>query len=292
VDERRHGTWSARRSFISSAARAKRHADVYPLSRTLGVTSPAVKIPAPYQSYPPDWRTFDRFAVVPGPCYMGFTGTAAAPNRFAARFWAAESFTGVAFDELTKSTSDGYGALVRLALTYSAFEHLLRCIGTELRQSNVLLVADERDKVLAKLCSLLGCDEFFGAIRQHLAPRYQRHVDTFRAGLPCSRLYLAAAIRHAFAHGQLAASQQGVPPEATGTVCRYMCRVLFWPMNREFSNRDQEVRSQVAGVAPVTPNPSINARPGDKPPGPPGGPAYRLPGAPGALPPATRYLER
>jgi hypothetical protein len=176
---------------------------------------------------------------------MGFVGSVAALNRFAARYRAAKCFNGLEFDELTKSIADGYSALTHLLLTYSAFEHFLRCIGTELRNTSALLANEDRDKVLAKLHSLTGCDEFFGAIRQHLEPRYQKHVDTFRSGAPCNPFYLAAAIRHAFAHGHLAASQQGVPTETTGSICRYMCRLLFWLMDREFSSRVRDFEAEL-----------------------------------------------
>lgn len=168
---------------------------------------------------------------------MGFEGTAAQVNRFAARYRAAKCFSGVTFDELTHTTSDGYSALIHLLLTYSAFEHFLGCIGIELRNSSKLLSPEERDKALGRLHSLTGSDDFFRALRQHLEPRYQRHVDTFRSQGACNPLYLAAAVRHAFAHGHLAASPQGVPQETVGTICNYLCRVLFWLMDREFRRR-------------------------------------------------------
>lgn len=204
-----------------------------------------MKIPSPYRSYPPCWETLDSFALVPGPGYMGFVVTLSQLNRFAARYRAAKCFSGVTFDELTRTTSDGYSALVHLLLTYSAFEHFLRCIGLELRNSNALLSQDERDRALGKLRSLTGSDDFFRALRQHLEPRYQRHVDIFRSQGACNPLYLAAAVRHAFAHGHLAASPQGVPQETVGTVCRYLCRVLFWLMDREFRSRIEAFEAEL-----------------------------------------------
>ena len=206
-----------------------------------------MKIPSPFRSYPPGWETFDQFAVSPGPSYMGFTGTAAQINRFAARYRAAKCFSTVSFDELTRTTAEGYSALVHLLLTYSAFEHFLRSIGLELRSTGSLLSPGERDKVLARLHGLTGSDEFFAALRQHLEPRYQRQVDGFRSSGACNPLFLAAAIRHAFAHGHLAASPQGVPLDTVGTVCRYLCRVLFGLMDREFKNRIATFESELEG---------------------------------------------
>jgi len=206
-----------------------------------------VKIPSPFRAYPPGWQTFDEFALAPGPSYMGFAGTTAQINRFAARYRAAKCFTDVSFDELTRDTADGYSALVQLLLTYSAFEHLLRCIGLDLKGTSSLLTTAERDKVIARLHSLNGGDELFAAIRQHLEPRYQRQVDAFKSAGSCNPLYLAAALRHTFAHGHLAASPQSVPPEAVGTVCRYICRVLFWLMDKEFKCRIEAFEKELEG---------------------------------------------
>jgi hypothetical protein len=136
---------------------------------------------------------------------------------------------------------------VHLLLTYSAFEHFLRCIGVELKNSNSLLSTAERDKVLTRLHGLAGSDQFFAALRQHLDPRYQRHVDTYRSSGPCNPLFLAAAVRHAFAHGHLTASPQGVPPDSVGTLSRYLCRVLFWLMDREFKSRVSAFEEELEG---------------------------------------------
>ena len=88
-----------------------------------------MKIPSPYRSYPPNWSTFDEYVMVAGSDRLGFAGTTADINRFAARYRAAKCFAKVEFDELTETTSDGYSGLVQLLLTYSAFEHFMRCIG-------------------------------------------------------------------------------------------------------------------------------------------------------------------
>lgn len=178
---------------------------------------------------------------------MGFAGSAAQINRFSARYRAAKCFSSVAFDEVGQATADGYSALVQLLLTYSAFEHFLRCIGLELKNTSSLLSTAERDIVVARLRGFAGGVAFFGAIRQHLEPRYQRQVDDYRSSGACNPLYLAAAVRHAFAHGHLTASQQGVPPEAVGSVCRYLCKTLFILMDREFRSRINEFKKALKG---------------------------------------------
>lgn len=175
--------------------------------------------------------------MVAGADRLGFAGSTADVNRFAARYRAAKCFRSAVFDELTASTAEGYTALVQVLLTYSAFEHFMRCIGTRLQQSHTLLDEAERDRALNNLRTLQGQADLFAALRQHLDPPYQRQVDAHLKSTPCNPFYLAAGLRHAFAHGKLTASPGNVPQESVATASRFLCRVLFRVMDREFLSR-------------------------------------------------------
>ena len=203
-------------------------------------------IPSPYRSYPPHWQIFDRYVVTAGADFFGFAGSVADVNRFAARYRAAKCFRYVEFDELTVGTADGYGALVQLLLTYSAFEHFLRCIGLRLQSSRPLLQDVERDRALESLRALHGQGELFTVLRQHLDPPYRRQVDAHLSWQPCNPFYLAAALRHAFAHGMLTVTPGNVPPQTVATVCRFLCRVLFRVIDREFEARMVEFEQSLA----------------------------------------------
>lgn len=205
-----------------------------------------MQVPSPFRSYPPGWATFDAFAQAPGPTYFRLHGSVADVNRFAARYRAAKCFRGIEFDELTSSIAQGYEALVQLLLTYSAFEHFMRCLGTRLQASHTLLADAERDRTLANLRRLQGQRELFAVLRQHLDPPYQRQVDVHLRNGACNPLYLAAGIRHAFAHGKLAAAPVGIPESAVATVSRFFCRVLMRIMDREFSQRVIEFEQMLA----------------------------------------------
>ena len=202
----------------------------------------------PHADYPPGWTFFDEYALHIGTGPFGFVGSLADVNRFAARYRAAKCFRELRFEGLSAVTVDGYTALTQVLLWYSAFEHLLRCIGAELRESLGLLSEEERARCLQRLRRLNGQSEFFQAIRQHLEPRYQRQIDHHHQSEPCNPFYLAAAIRHAYAHGKLAAQPSGVPQESVGTVCRFVTRLLSMVADREFSKRVNDVMSQGGGV--------------------------------------------
>ena len=168
---------------------------------------------------------------------MGFPCSLADVNRFAARYRAAKCFREVTFDELTEDTVDGYAALVHLLLSYSAFEHFLHCIGSELPRSHSLLSGSDKAAILTRLSSFSGQRELFTAARQHLNPTFQRQIDSHIAARDCNPFYLAGGLRHAFAHGKLAATPLGVPSRSVGVVCRYLCRVLLKVIDREFEKR-------------------------------------------------------
>jgi hypothetical protein len=208
-----------------------------------------MKIPSPYRSYPPHWATFDTYVFAAGAQRLGFVGTAADVNRFAARYRAAKCFKSVEFDELTQVTADGYSALMSLLLTYSAFEHLLHCIGTALPSTTSLLSESEREALLARLRSLHGQAEVFRAASEHLNPSFQRQIASHLREELCNPFYLAGGLRHAFAHGKLTATPGAAPQAAVATVCRFMCRALMRVMDREFRSRVMSFEGVLSGGA-------------------------------------------
>jgi hypothetical protein len=135
---------------------------------------------------------------------------------------------------------------VKLLLVYSAFEHLLRCIGVELKASHNLLTEPERDRALVNLRDLQGQDLLFKTLRQHLDPAYRRQVDAHLKEEACNVFYLAASIRHAFAHGLLTATPGNAPQQTVSTVCGFLCRALVRVMDREFLGRMEDFQAGIA----------------------------------------------
>ncbi len=196
-----------------------------------------MKIPSPYENYPPRWGIFDQYVIHVGAAGFQFVGSTADVNRFGARYRAAKCFRRVEFDGVVEATAEGYSALCQILLTYSAFEHFLRCVGVGLQYSSHLLKDDERDRAIENLRRLSGQAEFFTLIRRYLNQQYQRQIDNHVAGRICNLFYLAGGVRHAFAHGMLTATPQDAPPRTVATVSRFLCRVLMKTMDKEFEWR-------------------------------------------------------
>ncbi len=192
---------------------------------------------SPYENYPPLWGSFTTGVTIFGAEAFGFVEPVAEVNRFAARYRAAKCFREVVFEGVTVDTADGYSALCQILLVYSAFEHLLRCLGIAQNNTESLLDGAESARVLRNLRRLNGQRELFATIRSYLNRQHQQQIDDYLAGRRCNLFYLASGIRHAFAHGKLTATPVNAPPTSVATVSRYLSRVLMRVMDREFERR-------------------------------------------------------
>lgn len=198
-----------------------------------------------HKDYPPHWKTFTQYVGVAGPESFGFSCQIGDVNRFAARYRAARCFRHVAFEGVTNSTAEGYSALCQLLLTYSAFEHLLKCLGRKPHQASPLLSDEERDRALKNIRKLNGQRELFIVIHNFSNDHNKKQIEEHIGGRDCSPFALAASMRHAFAHGVLAANPVNAPETSVATVGRYMCRLLMTVMDREFESRMKEFEEGV-----------------------------------------------
>lgn len=187
-------------------------------------------------NYPPRWKDYE--ANVPsGFPYMGFgkDTTVGDVNRFGARYRAAKSFKHADFAVLSDSTAHGYTALIKLLLCYSAFEHLLGCLGWRQKDSEGAIPAGEQDRVMEKLRGIEGHEKFFGAAADHLGGD-KGFVEDYLAGKSVNPAALAGAIRHAFAHGKLTPGSGGNDGACPGC-CFVLVKFLGVFMDREFVAR-------------------------------------------------------
>lgn len=204
-------------------------------------------LPNPMANYPPGWPTFDLYAPQLGTGVFLFARGVGDLNRFAGRYKAARCFRSVEFEGLSHDTVSSYSGLVQLLLTYSAFECLLKCIGTEMKDTGALLSDLQRATFLQNIRNLNGQEGVFTAVRSHVNKTYQDQVDRHLVGVDCNPWYLAGALRHAFAHGALTATPQNVQPQAMGTVARFLSRGLFQCMDTEFRERVRQFEQMLDG---------------------------------------------
>jgi hypothetical protein len=174
---------------------------------------------------------------------LGFHGSEGDVQRFIARYRLARSFRGLLLDDYGQATIDGYAAIFRLFLAWSAFERLLEIIGVEQKQAHVLFDAHN----VAGLCDRIAQSDnrksFYSFIRDHTRTAVQAEIDQFLSGNVVDSVYLAAAIRHVFAHGKLSPHANRTIPRKVVRICDDIADFLLRAMDEEFSRR---VRQDIA----------------------------------------------
>ncbi len=160
---------------------------------------------------PPGWcACHEALSRYTSPAKMGFACSAGDLNRFWSRYRLAKSFQGIALESYTAETTVGYSALFRVFVTYSAFEQFLDCCGLNLSGMAPLLPLYKPGDCEAAIRNVEHHDSFLKAVLQHLDRASHRTQMQKLSGKSCNLLYVAAGIRHIFAHGKLTPNS-GVP---------------------------------------------------------------------------------
>ena len=176
--------------------------------------------PDPNAGYPPGWEVFDHYVSIAGAGAFGFAGEPIDINRFAARYRASSSFNWIAFENLTASTARGYSELCNLLLAYSAFEYYLKALGLTIGNSDALITSAERTRCLAQIRAFDGHRGYFRFIHPHCSKSLKHQLDLYLAPRVCNPFCLAAAARHAFAHGVLTPNPTAVAPGVVEILAR------------------------------------------------------------------------
>lgn len=174
--------------------------------------------------YPSRWHEYsDTYAAIP-PSVFGFQEEIGQINRWAARFRAANSFTGITLvDYKTDETIHGYSALVHSTLVWSAFERYLRLIGQKQGTCSELLETYDPDSIANTIRTIDIDTQLYSYIRSKVdGKNIQLELDNYLKGEQCNVSYLLSAIRHIFGHGHLTPS----PGEANAVVTTKICKTL------------------------------------------------------------------
>jgi hypothetical protein len=212
-----------------------------------------MKIPDPNAHHPPGWAQFDDLVKRSVPI-TSFSLVADA-NRFRARYRLAKACRGLNLEGYTEETARGYDALTRLMLTWGALEAFLRAISKTAGDLPVLLARYDTDGWLGTIRSGDPDGRYFRFIAERITSRgLKEDVERHLRGDLCCATTLAQAVRHIFIHGVLTPNSNEATPGAVVVVCDALCEMLFAIMDREFSERVDQMRDRGAGPAePLAP---------------------------------------
>jgi hypothetical protein len=174
--------------------------------------------------------------VVPTSAF-GFVADLAEINRWAARYRAAASYVGVELVGYQSSeTVNGYSALVRSVLVWSAFERYLPLVGLDQKACGALLSGYDPETIVHSISAIDENGKLYSYIRSRVTSQtLGGELDKYFKGDRCNVSYLLSAIRHIFGHGHLTPGSNETSSVVTKQICDILCDFHLRVMDEEFS---------------------------------------------------------
>jgi hypothetical protein len=190
------------------------------------------------QHYPKGWKTFTQ-AIKAGmvPSDFGFKRDNGEIVRFASRYRVAKAFQGVQLEGYGQTTIDGYSALVKVFLCWSAFEQFLEVLGINQRNFGALLQPYAPDEAIQQIKTADRNRSFYDFLYSRVNKTHQTELrNYFRDDLK-NVTYLASAIRHIFVHGLLTPHANQTRPAKVVKIGTVISEFLLRVMDEEFHKR-------------------------------------------------------
>lgn len=172
---------------------------------------------------------------------MGFSDKVSLNDvvRFASRYRVAKSFKGILLEGFSEATMKGYNALFKLFLSWSAFEQLLKITGLKQVDEEIAHLFDSyRSKDLCDLIRKYDKNNaFYSFIISQVNNAHKAEIEKYFTEQELNSSYLASAIRHIFAHGQLTPHANNTKPKDVIKICDAISEFLLQIMDKEFTNR-------------------------------------------------------
>lgn len=202
---------------------------------------PASTPKEPNPNFPKSYRLFSQ-AITAGrsPADFGFHGTRAQVYRFANRYCVARSFREIALAGYEARTIRAYGALFRHLITCSAAEQYAKILGD--KKPTLLVSLDKvmsHDVRLECIKAAITADpdgRFFEAVRDRIAdPGLAIKVEASLEGRSDQISPLVRAVRHAFAHGDLAPGANSAKPGVAQKFTNVVCPAILDALDADFT---------------------------------------------------------
>ena len=171
----------------------------------------------------------------------------AAFNAFARRFRLAKAMQPVIFEGYREATSNGYAALNRHFLMFSAFErYTTDCETTEngVYHRSLQFVSDAKFKEIKVAFDLVDTnDAIYEFLLSNCASKQQtRSLQEFREGQSVRKgMYISSMLRNSFVHGVLSANPSGAPKRAIEHLANFMADFLYEAIQIDFQKRLESV---------------------------------------------------
>lgn len=204
-----------------------------------------MKLSNPYKDHPPNWHIFNGSACIAPLSAFGLASTIGDVNRFAARYRVAKCYRGIILESFTQGTAEGYSALFRVLLTWSAFEFFLKAIGVSQRDFDASLAAHDTEGWMNHIRATDAGNNFYKFIYERVNSTHKGELENYFNADPANVTYLASAIRHLTAHGTLTPNADETDPNIVIEICNILSDALMFIMDNEFSTRMIEFHKMI-----------------------------------------------
>jgi hypothetical protein len=166
-------------------------------------------------------------------------------NRFAARYRLAKSFDGVILNRYNEETVKAYSSIIKVFLSYTAFEIFLKIIK---KNEQTLLQESFSDiqlkKISNSIITLNNDKNILSSIKEKMPFKIKDSGNKTKLEVFLSKkgdyykniLIVAEIIRHKFAHGILTANLNNSESKSTIKICEIITeRILFKVMDDQFT---------------------------------------------------------
>lgn len=198
--------------------------------------------------YPPGWEKISNHAQNVNDGASACFKDMASVNRFAARYRAAKLYRSCSFEGMTPSLSDGYSALMQVMLVYSAFEFWLKAIGLKKSQSHALLRMHDTEAWAGEIRRVDPQMTMYKHSLNFLDSKHQNEIKKFIRSEPFNYIYLAASIRHSFAHGFLSPNGGGADPERVKAICSKVTNTMMIIIDSSFREKIEQLCDEMESL--------------------------------------------
>ena len=156
-------------------------------------------------------------------------------NRFATRYRLASGFKSLQVDGFSEKTEtvDGYSAMFKVFLAYTALEQLHKA-SKEFKKQHLHQRFAKPHPELAQ--QLREAESILIFLNEHLESKYLKEkLKEFEDEKHDVCLYVATGLRHAFSHGFMSAHAKNTSPKKTIDFCNILSEMLLKLADEEFS---------------------------------------------------------
>ncbi|MGA2381910.1 MAG: hypothetical protein ABSG61_00590 [Gemmatimonadales bacterium] len=172
---------------------------------------------------------------------FGFQSTRPQVYRFVNRYRLAHAFRSIDLAGYSLPTVRAYSALFHILVTWSVVEQYMKITHMTESQVEHLLLRDQQRECLAAIRAADTGANFFNAVADRTRDRLLASKVNACVGGTCDEvLPLVKAVRHAFAHGDLAPGANSARPGVSQKLARTVCTLLLSAIDADFTLRIRE----------------------------------------------------